>query len=132
MNYLEGGSMNKLDIGGTRFTEILRVDEKGAGGAFHEYQIVKVNTPENGQNPPKELTYIKFQKGGVAETGGVNGIFVEDLLAICIDRLRCFHEGPFPSRQNALALTKLQEAMFWLNDRTADRQRRGVEGISVA
>jgi hypothetical protein len=49
---------------------------------------------------------------------------------ICIDRLRSFQSGDFKCRENALALTKLEEALHWLNHRTRDRQSRGVEGIN--
>ena len=40
--------------------------------------------------------------------------------------------GDFACRENALALTKVEEALHWLNHRTADRQRRGVEGKNEA
>lgn len=74
---------------------------------------------------------IKFQKGPVKDHG-VNGCHQEDLLEIVIDRLKLFQDGPFPCRENALALTKCQEALHWLNSRTADRVKRGVEGRTNA
>jgi hypothetical protein len=55
----------------------------------------------------------------------------EDLLAIVIHRLQGFQTGPFKCRENALALTKLEEALHWLNHRTARRVSRGVEGMNV-
>ncbi len=119
--------MRRLEIGSHRFTEIIVVDEPGAGGANHEYAICKAD-----DNPKKiagEYGYILFQNGPVKENG-VNGCFQEDLIAICIDRLRSFQNGPFACRENALALTKLEEAMHWLNHRTNDRQNRGVEGTN--
>ena len=72
-------------------------------------------------------TIIKFQYGPISEVG-VNGITNEALLAIVIDRLRGFQTSRFSCRENALALTKLEEAMMWLHKRTLDRERRGVEG----
>jgi hypothetical protein len=62
---------------------------------------------------------------------GVNGCHQEDLLAIVIDRLRSFQAGPFACRENALALTKIEEAMHWLNHRTSERKNRGVEGTNA-
>jgi hypothetical protein len=56
----------------------------------------------------------------------------DPLIAIVIDRLRGFQSGPFSCRENALALTKMEEALHWLNARTRDRMERGVEGKSVA
>lgn len=49
-------------------------------------------------------------------------------MAICIDRLRSFQAGPFACRENAIALTKLEESLMWLRRRTVARIKRGVEG----
>jgi hypothetical protein len=120
--------MRKLDIGNYhRFTEINVGDKPGFGGACHEYYISRVDDEEVG--PVGGFGHVKFQKGPVQEHG-VNGCFQEDLIAICIDRLRSFQAGDFACRENALALTKLEEAMHWLNHRTRDRQDRGVEGTN--
>ena len=120
--------LRKLEIGQHRFTEVNVMDEPGDGGANHEYAISRVCTPCT-MSPTAEFGSIKFQKGPVKENG-VNGCFQEDLIAIVIDRLQCFQAGDFACRENALALTKLEEALHWLNHRTADRQVRGVEGKS--
>ena len=116
-----------LGAGQHRFTEVRVLDEHGAGGAHHEYQINAVKPVEGGLVPI--FSTVKFQKGPVAECG-VNGIFMEDLLQICRHRLQCFQSGDFACRENALALTKIEEALHWLNHRTADRQARGVEVTS--
>jgi hypothetical protein len=93
-------------------------DEPGAGGANHAYKVQIPNVP---------ATYINFQNGPIAEAG-VNGITQEVLIAICVDRLRSFQAGPYACRENALALTKLEEAQHWLRHRTLARMARGVEG----
>ena len=111
--------MRKVEIGTERFTEVYAVDLPSFG-ASHEYRIfVKESSIQNAN--------IKFQKGPVKEHG-VNGCFNEDLIAVVIDRLQSFQSGDFPCRENALALTKLEEALHWLNHRTNDRQKRNVEG----
>lgn len=102
--------------------EISVLDEPGAGGANHEYMV----------ESPKGLTCrISFQNGPIAENG-VNGVTQEALLAIVIDRLRAFQAGPFACRENALALTKIEEAQHWLLHRTRERMARGVEGKTAA
>jgi len=111
--------MIQRQLGGNR--DLLILDEKGAGGAYHRYQVVI-----NGSMVPKTAADIEFQKGPVQEIGW-NGIQIEDLLVICEHRLQCFQAGPYPCRENALALTKIQEALHWLNHRTADRQDRNIE-----
>jgi len=111
----------RVILTGTRnYTEVRVMDGPGQGNASHEYQIYEV---ENGEN----LGSIFFQNGPIKEVG-VNGMHNEDLIAIVIDRLEGFQSGEYKCRENALALTKLQEAAHWLAHRTAGRQARGVEG----
>jgi hypothetical protein len=98
------------------------LDEPGSGGANHEYAV---------KLPSGEETRISFQNGPINEVG-VNGLTQEALIAIVVDRLRCFQAGPFSSRENALALTKLEEAQHWLHSRTRARMARGVEGTHAA
>jgi len=101
------------------------LDEPGQGNACHEYEIVL----DEGQHvsDPHQCQYIVFQNGPIKETG-VNGISNEALLAVVEDRLNGFQSGEFACRDNAIALTKIQEAMMWLHRRTRDRVVRGVEG----
>lgn len=117
--------MRKLDIGMHGPSTVLAVDEPGAGGACHEYHVT---VPCDPTVPEPTFAVIKFQKGGIQDSG-INGCHNEDLLAIVIDRLQGFQSGDFCCRENALALTKLEEALHWLNHRTQSRIRRGVEGI---
>lgn len=106
---------------------IKSTDEPGSGGAHHEYVIEGVKGPLD--HHPIRGSEIHFQNGPINEVG-YNGISNESLLAVVIDRLECFQKGPFSCRENALALTKLQEAMHWLQHRTRERLARGVEGTS--
>lgn len=56
-----------------------------------------------------------------------NGTTLEEMLRVSIERLQDLN-GRFACRENSLAITKMQEALMWLNARTADRVSRGVEG----
>lgn len=105
------------------------LDEPGSGGASHSYAITGFSTETNPSYDPAgaaELS-ILFQNGPIAEAG-VNGITQEVLLAIVADRLRSFQKGPFACKANACALTHIEEALHWLQQRTLERMRRGVEG----
>ncbi len=101
------------------------MDEPGAGGASHVYAM----DLGNDSTSPGARWIVEFQNGPIKEAG-VNGLSHEALIVIIIDRLRSFQAGPFSSRENALALTKLEEAMHWLHHRTRDRMLRGVEGTT--
>ena len=99
---------------------VVVVDEPGAGGANHKYECVL---------PSGAKTVIDFQNGPInADGNGVNGLTHEVLLAIVADRLRSFQKGPYSCKANACALTHIEEAQHWLQQRTLERMRRGVEG----
>jgi len=123
--------MRELKIGMEKETRFVGLDEPGAGGACHSYEV-RPNVPQNadGTDPlgPSFAT-VYFQDGPIMESGP-NGCQNENLLAIVIDRLQGFQSGDFKCRENALALTKCEEALMWLNKRTSDRRARGVEGKS--
>lgn len=122
--------MRKVDIGTSRFTEVFATDERGAGNANHEYDVYSA-TPEGSTIVNEErFAFIRFQNGPIKENG-VNGCHNEDLIAVVIDRLQGFQAGEFSCRENAIAITKLEEALLWLNKRTQDRIRRGVEGTNI-
>lgn len=57
-----------------------------------------------------------------------NGAFVETVIQIAIDRIEFFNSSKFRCRENSLAITKLEEALHWLNSRTARREEQGIEG----
>lgn len=110
------------------------VDEPGAGGASHHYVVGGFHTATNDSvNQPGSVlgdetrVDILFQNGPILEKG-VNGLTQEVLLAIVADRLRSFQNGPYKCKANACALTHIEEAQHWLQQRTIERMRRGVEG----
>lgn len=112
------------------------MDEPGAGGANHQYQIQQPANPANGPAPEEatslsDLTFIGFQNGPIKEVG-VNGVTQEALLAIVIDRLRSFQAGPFACHDNAIALRHTEAALNQLQKRTRARIARGVEGTHSA
>ena len=77
-----------------------------------------------------EKINIKWQQGPVKEVGE-NGVQIVDVLKVCRNRLAGLN-ADFPCRENAVTLTKLDEAIMWQDKRTADRIARGVEGENKA
>lgn len=120
--------MRAVQVGSRNYTQVICYDEKGQGGACHKYQVEPV-MPLNGSDDFTPFATVNFQNGPIKEFG-VNGCHNEDLIAIVIDRLQGFQSGEFACRENALALTKLEEALMWLRKRTQDRIDRGVEGTN--
>ena len=121
------------------------LDEPGAGGANHKYNVFGQAENIPGIGPRAFGAMLRFQNGPIAKPEDMNGITNEALLAVVIDRMRSFQHpivntsdggtghdftqrGTYACRENACALTHLEEALFWLHKRTHDRMKRGVEG----
>lgn len=115
---------------GNPLNDALRIvaDEPNAefGNSSHHYEVIH----DKGAQIPAPLGKIDFQEGPIKEHG-VNGVTNEVLLAIVRNRLEGFQNSPFKCRENALAITKIEEAMHWLHHRTRERELRGVEGTNV-
>jgi hypothetical protein len=115
----------KHDLLTSKYTEV-----------YHEYpEDMRYNAPHHFVVEPTVMKvgeecfsqHIDFQEGPIKECG-VNGVMNEDLIAMVITRLEHFQKSEFSCRENALAITKLEEALLWLRKRTMGRENRGVEG----
>lgn len=107
--------------------------EVGPGGAAHEY-VVHVYDRSDWDEPDGVFTAktayetsIHFQEGPLGTTPP-NGLSSEAVLVVLIDHLQGFQNGPYACRENACAITHLQEALHWLQHRQYERLRRGVQG----
>ncbi len=104
---------------------VYAVDEKGNGGANHEYLIVL----DRGLQVPKKVE-INFQNGARNMEGSIDGILDTDLLEIVRHRLQCFQLGEYSTRENEMALNHIEEALMWLNMRVENRIERGILGVN--
>ena len=120
---MEPLNFRKVEIGTSKYTQIFSESAKEFN-CYHLYTIESTDPQEKDC-----FADIKFQKGPIKECG-VNGCHNEDLIAIVIDRLQSFQESSFKCKENAMAITKLEEALLWLRKRTDDRIKRNVEGTS--
>lgn len=107
--------------------EVYRCGDPGPGGAYHDYEVHMLVDPETGLT---FTTHLAFQKGPRNEIGSEHGVLDTDLLEIVRDRLKCFQAGDFACRENACALTHIEEALMWMNKRVEDRAERGVLGTN--
>lgn len=57
-----------------------------------------------------------------------NGAFVQAVIFAALQRIEHYQESRFKCRENAIAITKLEEASMWLNRRTQRREDDGTEG----
>lgn len=97
--------------------------------------IGKHESDENGMPAGGHTTgtgiQIEWQNGPLGrgpDRKQPNGAFVEGVIAAAIDRIQWYQDSKFKCRENALALTKLEEALHWLDWRTRRREQSGIEG----
>lgn len=111
-----------------KLNKVYAVDEIGNGGANHEYWI-DWKLPEFTEEKPKYgRCEIQLQNGARKLDDSIHGVIDTDLLEIVRDRLQCFQNGEFATRENAIALTHVEEALMWMNRRVEDRIERNVLG----
>lgn len=131
--------------GPQRATRLIQPHKRGAGNPpppsngtnmkiirnHHRYEL---DNFENKEAPGQVLQFIEkepVQEGSSELRTVSDGTTNEEVLRVLIDRLKGLGQK-FPCRQNAIAITKLEEALMWLDNRTAERRARGVEGKHTA
>jgi hypothetical protein len=87
---------------------------------------------ENATDKKGVAPIVKFtvQSDPIGEVG-VNGLQAVDMLTY----VKCLFESlneAYPCRENALTITKIEEAIHWQDARTKDREKRKVEGKNLA
>ena len=96
----------------------------------NEFRFDENGNPTGGESSARGIS-VRWQDGPLGwgdDRKEPNGAFVEEVIEIAIDRLEFFNSSKFRSRENSLAITKLEEALHWLNHRTARRVKAGIEG----
>lgn len=73
--------------------------------------------------------WFRIQKGPIKERG-INGCQVDTLIHAARDIITKL-DAKFPSKYNSAAMWALSEAIAHLEQRTKDREARGVEGTSA-
>ena len=94
------------------------------------HRVVWKQPPDNfiEINDEHNAITFKIQNGPIGEVG-VNGCQVDTLISTAKTIIHKLNKK-FPCRENSLAITKLEEALMWLEARTKERESRGVEGQS--
>lgn len=107
-------------------------DKFNESGAMDYKWFEKDVRPHNFIYVRHDVNSLSFtlQNGPIKEAG-VNGCQVDALIAAAKIILEGLNKQ-LPCRQNALAITKLDEALLWLGHRRGDRDLRGVEGTNNA
>ena len=76
-------------------------------------------------NEAMEEFAIKFQDGLLKD--GRNGLTIEEAIAEVAKRIWLYN-SKVPCKENEQAIVALNDALYYLEQRTKDRKERGVEG----
>lgn len=113
------GIRNSEDLVKSEFT----TDQDGHPTGGHTFMWV------DGGEESEALAAIQIHwQNGIIGPEGQNGAFIEDVLEAARQRLLFFNSRPESRcRENSLAITKIEEALQWLDWRTRARLSQGVE-----
>lgn len=120
--------MKKLDLTVYPSSDkTISVQEDENYGGAHLYEIQNCVGFNNGKTEYVESTQsIQFvQKND--DGSMIPGLQSEQLLLALIDRHKKLN-ARFPSREGALAITKMEEAVHWMQARVKERMDRNVMG----
>lgn len=93
-----------------------------------ETKYIKIDNIEDVKGVPPVVSFT-IQSDPVGEVG-VNGCQASDML----EYVKCLFQSlnnSYPCRENALTITKIEEALHWQDARTKNRIKRNVEGKSA-
>lgn len=93
----------------------------------HKYLLANF---ENQENPAQTLQFIQKEPVAAGDPNLVtvsDGTTNEEVMEMLIDRMK-YLQAKFPCKENACCITHLEEGLMWLEKRTRDRLKRGVEG----
>lgn len=93
----------------------------------NEYALLQFKRDEDDTQRFQQVTFYEMNEDGSFE----NGTTLEEMLRVSIERLKDLNTR-FACRENSIAITKMEEALMWLNKRTENRKARGVEGKHIA
>lgn len=118
-------------IGGKVFPSKIQsvaVAEDDEYGGAHYYHFISSMGFEDGEakytsEKSQGIQFIKKESDGTMTPG----LQSEQLLIALIDRHKKLN-AKYPSREGALAITKMEEALHWLEARVRERIDRGVMG----
>ncbi len=106
--------------------ESFAIVEEGTAYMVPQYEVVDgqgiVEVPEQ-----HGIHFVRGSKLRDEEVPKRVGTLHEHLLSVIIHDLK-FKNGLVPSREGAIVITKLEEALHWLRARQIDRTKREVVG----
>lgn len=99
-----------------------RIERTGDVTEYDLYPVYKLLTPSG------EVSGVLSFQLGPLENNQPNGLFIEDLVAVCLDRLEVFQKTQWNCYENTLAIRHFNGVLNALNARTERRKEEQSEG----
>lgn len=93
------------------------------------YNIPTYKVTDQGMEDGEGLKLI-FCKGNKEDASVLRqeGVFTETLVQVAKQYLEAVNVGEMSTRETSMVITKLDEALMWINKRAEDRKLREVQG----
>ena len=103
--------------------KVLEEINKGA-----EYGVPTYRITDNGVEDGSGVR-ILFCKGNKEDSNFLRqeGVFTETLIQVAKQYLEAVNVGEMSTRETSVVITKLDEALMWINKRSEDRKLREVQ-----
>jgi len=95
-------------------------------GATYKVPTFKVTNEGIEDGAGIEIVFCKGNKEDEAVLRQ-EGMFTETLIQTAKQYLESVNVGPMATRETSMVITKLDEALMWINKRAEDRKLRGVQ-----
>ncbi len=104
---------------------VLAIDNPDDSGASHQFRFEREDGAQVGT--------ITFHTGEIEPYAGkdVNGVTMESLIVVMMDRLKGFQKGDNPHKQNGFAIKRLEEALKALQGRTEELLEKNKVGATA-
>lgn len=104
--------------------KIIVTDKTGATYKIPTFKITNEGIEDG------DCLELKFCKGNKEDetTFRQEGVFTETLIYVAKKYLESVNVGDMATRETAMAITKLDEALMWIDKRSNDRKLREVQG----
>ena len=90
---------------------------------IHNPKLAILKIEDGDLVPTGEQLKLTLVKGG---SESQNGVTSEQLLGVVLGFIKVQNSGKFQCKENSMVITKLEEALLWLDSRIQNRKRRGV------
>jgi len=94
-------------------------------GATYELPVYAVTNNGIEDGGTAVITFCKGNKEDES-VPRQTGFFTESLIQVAKEYLTSVNKGDMATRETSMAITKLDEALMWIDKRRQDREARGV------